>query len=238
LLKDYLDPAAVIDTSAAVVERFGYDAFGPVRFMDAAFAPRSASALDWNFLFHAEFLDTDSGLYNYGFRYYHPELGRWLSRDPFGENGGLNLYGFVKNKPVMRFDVLGTWDWDWAQYVPICGTVYAIIYTYPGESEDDYNGEIDCDGCDDEIAEINCANKIKAQLSKYLSNMANTGITKTAVDLTAAAASCFAGPPGWIAGGVLTIDGIAGAAAFAHNAANMKRSAEKAIEDQCHCDGS
>ncbi|WP_425606517.1 RHS repeat-associated core domain-containing protein [Prosthecobacter fusiformis] len=26
-----------------------------------------------------------SGYYNYGYRYYSPELGRWLSRDPIGE---------------------------------------------------------------------------------------------------------------------------------------------------------
>jgi RHS repeat-associated protein len=107
LLKDYLDPAAVIDTSAAVVERFGDDAFGPVRFMDASFATRTASALDWSFLFHAEFQDTDSGLYNYGYRYYHPELGRWVSRDPIGERGGLNLYAFVGNDGVSKWDYLG-----------------------------------------------------------------------------------------------------------------------------------
>ena len=107
LLKDYLDPAAVIDTSAAVVERFGYDAFGPVRFMDAAFATRAASTTGWNFLFHAEFLDADSGLYNYGYRYLHPQLGRWLSRDPIAEEGGLNLYGFVGNAGISRLDMLG-----------------------------------------------------------------------------------------------------------------------------------
>ncbi len=107
VLRDHLDPAAIIDTGGTVVERFGYDAFGPARFMDAAFATLPASNADWNFLFHAEFLDTDSGLYNYGYRYYHPELGRWLSRDPIQERGGLNLYGFVDNEPVGLVDILG-----------------------------------------------------------------------------------------------------------------------------------
>jgi RHS repeat-associated protein len=119
VLKDYLDPAAVIDTSAAVVERFGFDAFGPVRFMDAAFAPRAASTTGWNFLFHAEFLDTDSGLYNYGYRYLHPELGRWISRDPIAEKGGMNLYGFVRNDPVATLDALGLmFGWGYGNY---CG---------------------------------------------------------------------------------------------------------------------
>jgi RHS repeat-associated protein len=47
------------------------------------------------------------GLYNYGHRYYHPQLGRWTSRDPIGEEGGLNLYGFSGNDGVNRLDRLG-----------------------------------------------------------------------------------------------------------------------------------
>ncbi|MCC5789531.1 MAG: RHS repeat-associated core domain-containing protein [Opitutales bacterium] len=43
----------------------------------------------------------------YGFRYYDSETGRWPSRDPIGEEGGLNLYGFVGNDGVNDVDVLG-----------------------------------------------------------------------------------------------------------------------------------
>lgn len=32
---------------------------------------------------------------------------KWLSRDPLGEAGGLNLYGFVGNDPVNNWDYLG-----------------------------------------------------------------------------------------------------------------------------------
>jgi len=49
----------------------------------------------------------DTGLYYYGYRYYDPVTGRWPSRDPIQERGGLNLYGFVGNSGVVRFDVLG-----------------------------------------------------------------------------------------------------------------------------------
>lgn len=38
---------------------------------------------------------TASGMFFYGYRYYNPEMGRWLNRDPIEEEGGLNLYGFV-----------------------------------------------------------------------------------------------------------------------------------------------
>ena len=42
------------------------------------------------------------------YRYYDPVTGRWPSRDPIGEDGGLNLYGFVWNDAIGRTDLLGT----------------------------------------------------------------------------------------------------------------------------------
>lgn len=46
-------------------------------------------------------------VFYYGFRYYDPETGRWPSRDPIEELGGLNLYGFVGNDGVNHWDYLG-----------------------------------------------------------------------------------------------------------------------------------
>jgi RHS repeat-associated protein len=43
----------------------------------------------------------------YGYRYYHPQTGRWINRDPIEERGGLNLYGFVGNDGVNQWDLLG-----------------------------------------------------------------------------------------------------------------------------------
>ena len=113
VLKDGLDPVAVIDDTGTVKERARYEAFGSVTFMNANFVDKTSSSEEWNFLFHGEILDGESGLYNYGYRYYHPELGRWLSRDPIGEEGGLNLYGFVGNDSVNNVDYLG---WEIATY--------------------------------------------------------------------------------------------------------------------------
>jgi RHS repeat-associated protein len=42
-----------------------------------------------------------------GYRFYNPSTGRWLNRDPIGENGGLNLYGFGPNSPLNGYDVNG-----------------------------------------------------------------------------------------------------------------------------------
>jgi RHS repeat-associated protein len=47
------------------------------------------------------------GVTDYAYRYYDPVTGRWPSRDPIGERGGVNLYGFNYNSPVDRFDDLG-----------------------------------------------------------------------------------------------------------------------------------
>jgi RHS repeat-associated protein len=43
----------------------------------------------------------------YGYRYYDPVTGSWPSRDPIEERGGINLYGFVGNDPVRKWDILG-----------------------------------------------------------------------------------------------------------------------------------
>jgi len=49
----------------------------------------------------------DRQLHISGLRYYNPEIGRWVSRDPIGERGGWNVYGFVRNGPVRSIDNLG-----------------------------------------------------------------------------------------------------------------------------------
>jgi RHS repeat-associated protein len=43
----------------------------------------------------------------YGYRWFDPVTGRWPSRDPIGESGGGNLYGFVYNNPMAGIDLKG-----------------------------------------------------------------------------------------------------------------------------------
>jgi RHS repeat-associated protein len=57
-----------------------------------------------------KYQDDETDLVMYPGRPYSPTTGRWLCRDLINENGGLNLYGFVRNDPVRRFDALGQAD--------------------------------------------------------------------------------------------------------------------------------
>jgi hypothetical protein len=47
------------------------------------------------------------GVTYYTYRYYDPVTGRWPSKDPIEEEGGVNLYGFVWNDGVNLIDMLG-----------------------------------------------------------------------------------------------------------------------------------
>jgi RHS repeat-associated protein len=46
-----------------------------------------------------------------GYRFYSPGLGRWINRDPIGEEGGLLLYNGMANDPVNRVDYHGLISW-------------------------------------------------------------------------------------------------------------------------------
>jgi RHS repeat-associated protein len=52
-----------------------------------------------------------SGLYLTHYRFYDPEAGRWLNRDPIGEHGGINLYAYVGGNPVNFVDPTGEFAW-------------------------------------------------------------------------------------------------------------------------------
>ena len=87
------------DANQATVARYEYDAFGNTS--------ASGAQAGQPYRFSTKEYHAASGLYDYGFRFYSPGLGRWINRDPIAEAGGLNLYGFVGNSPVNRHDSYG-----------------------------------------------------------------------------------------------------------------------------------
>jgi RHS repeat-associated protein len=104
---DYFNGTAILNTSGVVQERYAYSAFGVRRVMAPDFIPRTASLFAWDFGFQGQFRDVETGWSNYGFRFYVPELGRWINRDPIGESGGVYIYGFTMNNGVGVVDYLG-----------------------------------------------------------------------------------------------------------------------------------
>ena len=90
-----------LDTSGVVQAHYEYDAFGNT------IVSNGAKVADFSHRFSTKPLDAETGLYYYGYRYYDPTTGRWPSRDPIEEEGGINLYGFVYNNTNYWIDVLG-----------------------------------------------------------------------------------------------------------------------------------
>lgn len=60
-----------------------------------------------SFRFGSKYFDELADVYYYGYRFYNPKIGRWISRDPLSELGGINRYGFCGNNSLNRWDMLG-----------------------------------------------------------------------------------------------------------------------------------
>ena len=90
-----------------------------------------ASGAYWGelkFRFSTKYYDEETGFYYYGYRYYDPETGRWPSRDPIQERGGVNLYGFVGNDGVNYIDYLGM---EVSVWVDTEDNASCLLYTSP-----------------------------------------------------------------------------------------------------------
>jgi RHS repeat-associated protein len=97
----------ILDEDGNVLERRSYDAFGDVTCMapDGTFVAESPTGVDVGF--QGQIREDITGLYQMGYRWYNPVLGRWLSRDPIGLDGGYNQNTFCINLPTQRSDANG-----------------------------------------------------------------------------------------------------------------------------------
>jgi RHS repeat-associated protein len=98
---------ALTDGSGAMLERVRYDAYGQPEHLTATGAVSGVSPTGNRFLFTGREWFSELGLQDNRHRYYHPGIGRWLSRDPIGERGGLNLYAYAGNSPTAFTDPFG-----------------------------------------------------------------------------------------------------------------------------------
>ncbi|TGC20880.1 hypothetical protein CQJ27_25920 [Escherichia sp. E1130] len=73
----------------------------------AVWAARSQLQADYKTIRYSGKERDATGLYYYGYRYYQPWVGRWLSADPAGTVDGQNLFRFCKNNPVNFTEITG-----------------------------------------------------------------------------------------------------------------------------------
>ncbi len=93
--------ALISGADSAVTAVYEHGPFGePIR---ASGTQAKANPFRWS----TKFTDGETDLVYYGYRYYSASTGRWINRDPIAEDGGINLYAFVLNRPINGVDPLG-----------------------------------------------------------------------------------------------------------------------------------
>ena len=92
----------VTDSTGTVRTRYDYDLWGRRTKINGG-----ASDPEADFGFTGHYYHAPSGLCLAPFRQYDANPGRWLSRDPIEEAGGLNFYRYVLNNPILYWDPYG-----------------------------------------------------------------------------------------------------------------------------------
>jgi RHS repeat-associated protein len=87
------------NAAGALANTYTYDAFGTLT--------ASTGTLTNPFQFTGREFDAETGLRYYRFRYFDPTIGRFISEDPIGFDGGINFYQYVQNNPSLLIDPFG-----------------------------------------------------------------------------------------------------------------------------------
>jgi RHS repeat-associated protein len=88
---------AMSDSSQVVSESITYDAYGKA-------VATYGNVPNFGYVGQYRYYADATGLHYLKARYYDPVAGRFLSRDPIGYRGGLNLYGYVGSRPTTHVD--------------------------------------------------------------------------------------------------------------------------------------
>jgi RHS repeat-associated protein len=100
IVTDHLGtPTAMLDEQGQTAWSADISVFGELR---NVVGEKSACPFRWP----GQYEDEETGLYYNRFRYYDPEAGTYVSQDPIGLRGGLQLHGYVRD-PLRAFDGLG-----------------------------------------------------------------------------------------------------------------------------------
>ena len=94
-------PLELTDVEGQIVWQATYKAWGEIETL-------VVGEVEQNLRFQGQYLDDETGLHYNTFRYYDPEVGRFITQDPFGLSGGYNLYRYAPN-PLGWID---PWGWN------------------------------------------------------------------------------------------------------------------------------
>ena len=125
-----------VDSQNNVVAHWQYDAWGNV--IDEEIAPSASALASLRYRFQCREWSAATGLVNFRMRWYDAETGRWLSKDPIGLEGGINIYAFCENCPLLFVDPAGLSGMDGVGPTGVGAGVRPIISNgdkaYPGHS--------------------------------------------------------------------------------------------------------
>ncbi len=128
-IKDHLNSIhALIDESGSTVMSVRYNAWGTP--LNSSLSIQNSS-FRLRYLFQGREYSGATGLCNFRARWYDSGIGRWLSKDPIGLEGGMNLYVFCGNNPVNYRDSDGLREYA---AVTVSGTVGVGPFSVEGGS--------------------------------------------------------------------------------------------------------
>jgi RHS repeat-associated protein len=109
VLQDANWNVTAITLGTPVAERYAYSPYGQPTFLYPDFTAKAVPGeFEWDVLYAGYKRDAESGLFQVRFRYLHPTLGNWVTRDPIGYwAGDTNLYQNVQNNGISNLDPLG-----------------------------------------------------------------------------------------------------------------------------------
>lgn len=222
-------------SARGVPAHYEYAPFGAVTVATTNAAFTAFNVAESNpYTFSSEYLDDALGLGYYNYRHYCSSTGRWLSPDPIGNFGGLNMYAFCANAAGSCTDCLG---FGIMEYLPILSTINSIIVDcvghVPGESATDYSSvsPSDCK-CGATSAEFECNNKVEAEGVKYAAIAIAPAAVSRVTDFVIAALSLFVNP--YVAA-AFAADGYIGAAIADHIHSKIQAGVSDARKENCSC---